>query len=261
MTRILVVGGHGKIARMLAPVLVQRGDSVTSVIRNPDQADAVAATGATPVVFDVEQRSQAEFAELIAGHDAVVWSAGAGGGNPARTRAVDYEAAVRSMDAAVDAGVRRYVMVSYFGSSPDHGVDPENSFYAYAEAKPAADAHLRESGLDWTILAPSSLTLETASGTIDVHAEKSGTVSRENVAHVIAQTLIEPATIGRSIRFNDGDQPIAEAVAAAAAGAGAGAGSATGAGGAAAAGAAGAGAGSATGAGAGGAGGAGTATE
>src|SRR5690606_1158317 len=159
MARILIVGGHGKVALLLAPLLVGRGDEVTAVIRNPDHAEDVRAAGAEPAVFDVEHESREDLAALITGHDAVVWSAGAGGGSAARTRAVDFEAAVRSMDAAKDAGVTRYVMVSYFNASPLHGVPAENPFHAYAEAKAAADEYLRATSLDWTVLGPSALTL------------------------------------------------------------------------------------------------------
>ena len=213
MARILIVGGHGKVALLLAPLLSARGDAVTAVIRNAAHSDDVRAAGAEPVVFDIEQESRESLAQLVSGHDAVVWSAGAGGGNPARTRAVDYEAAVRSMDAAADAGVSRYVMVSYFGSSLDHGIPESNPFHTYAQAKAEADEHLRASSLDWTVLGPSGLTLDDATGRIDATAGESGRVSRANVAQVIAQTLIEPQTVRRTIRFNDGDTPIAEALA------------------------------------------------
>lgn len=213
MARTLIVGGHGKVALLLAPLLTARGDEVTAVIRDAAQADDVRATGALPEVFDIEREGREEFAELIAGHDAVVWSAGAGGGNPARTRAVDFEAAVRSMDAAEDAGVRRYVMVSYFGSSPQHGIPSSDPFHAYAEAKAEADEHLRATSLDWTVLGPSRLTLGEATGRIDATAETSGEVSRADVAAVIAETLRTPATVGRTIRFNSGDRPIAQALA------------------------------------------------
>lgn len=214
MARIVIFGGHGKVALLLAPLLSARGDEVTAVIRNPDHVDDVCAAGAEPVVFDIEQQDQAAIAELLAGHDAVVWSAGAGGGDAARTRAVDRDAAVRSMDAAADAGVRRYVMVSYFGASREHGVPADNPFHVYAEAKAAADEHLRSSELDWTVLGPSALTLEEGTGRIDVTSSESDQVSRANVAEVIAQVLVDDSTIGRTILFNDGETPIAGAVAA-----------------------------------------------
>ena len=212
MSRILIIGGHGKVALLLAPLLVSRGDEVASVIRNAEHGADVSATGATPVVADVEALSVAELAALSTGYDAVVWSAGAGGGSPERTYAVDRDAAIRSMDAAAAARVPRYVMVSYFGASSDHGVAADDPFFAYAEAKAAADDHLRASDLSWTVLGPSALTLDPATGRIDRGAADSGSVSRADVAAVIAATLIEPGTIGRTIRFNGGDVPIAEAI-------------------------------------------------
>ena len=152
--RIVIIGGHGKVAMLLAPLLTEAGHQVTSLIRNADHRDDVAATGAAPVVADVEHLEADAIAGHLAGHDAVVWSAGAGGGNPARTYAVDRDAAIRSMEAAATAGARRYVMVSYFGAGADHGVPPDSGFFAYAEAKAAADAHLRTTDLAWTILGP-----------------------------------------------------------------------------------------------------------
>lgn len=219
MARIIVFGGHGKVAMHLHRILTERGDTVTAVFRNPDHSEEVAVTGAAPLVGDIEQLDTAALAELITGHDAVVFTAGAGGGNPERTYAVDRDAAIRVIDAAGSAGVRRFVMVSYFGAGPDHGVPSDNSFYPYAQAKAAADAHLRATDLDWTVLGPSRLTLEPATGTIavgvrDDHADKAE-VSRENVARVIAAALDPDSgatTIRRTIEFNDGPTPIAEAL-------------------------------------------------
>ncbi len=211
MARITIIGGHGKIALLAAPLLVKAGHEVTSVFRNPEHEADVAKTGAAAKVADVEQLDTAQLAQLFDGQDAVIWSAGAGGGNPARTKAVDQDAAIRTMDAAQQAGAKRYVMVSYFNSSRDHGVDPEDGFWHYAEAKSIADEHLRGTDLDWTILGPSLLTLEPASSTITVDG-KGSEVSRENVAQVIAAVVEDASTIGRTINFDDGDTPIAEAI-------------------------------------------------
>ncbi|WP_168698681.1 SDR family oxidoreductase [Gordonia paraffinivorans] len=215
MTRVAIIGGHGKIALKLARILTDRGDQVTSIIRNPEHVRDVAETGAEPVVADVETLDVAGIATAIADHDAVVWSAGAGGGNPTRTYAVDRDAAIRSIDAAAKVGVRRYVMVSYFGAGPDHGVPEDNSFYAYAEAKAAADSHIKASDLDWTILGPSRLTDEPGSGRISVGGSRTAgdEVSRDNVAAVAAEVLARPETVHKVIEFNDGDTPIPDAVA------------------------------------------------
>lgn len=216
MSRIIVFGGHGRIALLLAPLLVARGDEVTGVIRNPEHASDVEATGAEALVADIENLDVDELAEIIRGHDAVVWSAGAGGGSPERTYAVDRDAAQRSMDAAERAGVRRYVMVSWLGSTADHGVPEGDSFFPYADAKWAADEHLRGSGLEGTILAPGTLTFDEPTARIRIDPAGSGAVSRADVAGVIAASLHGPCTIGRTIRFGNGDAatavPITEAL-------------------------------------------------
>lgn len=212
MAKILIIGGHGKVALELARLLHDRGDQVESLFRNPDHAEEVAATGAAPVTADIEQLDTDALTHLVAGHDAVVFAAGAGGGDPARTYAVDRDAAIRVIDAAVRAGVGRFVMVSYFGAGPEHGVPPENSFFAYAEAKAAADTHLRASNLSWTVLGPGRLTLEPATGRIGI-GQSDGEVSRADVAAVAAAVLANDATIGRTIEFNNGEVPIADALA------------------------------------------------
>jgi uncharacterized protein YbjT (DUF2867 family) len=212
MARIALIGGHGKVALQLARILTDRGDEVSSVFRNPDHADDVAATGATPVIADIERLDVDELTSLLAGHDAVVFSAGAGGGDPARTYAVDRDAAIRVIDAAARAGVPRFVMVSYFGAGPDHGVPQGDPFFAYAEAKAAADDHLRASDLEWTVLGPGRLTLDEPTGRIGIGQAK-GQVSRADVALVAAAALADDSTIGRTVEFNNGETPIAEALA------------------------------------------------
>ncbi|OSM42544.1 SDR family oxidoreductase [Nesterenkonia sp. PF2B19] len=223
--RVVILGGHGKVAMLAAPKLVSAGWSVDSLIRNPDHRDDVAATGATPVVLDIENADVDQLAEAFDGADAVVFSAGAGGGNPARTRAVDLEAAVRSMEAAEQAGVTRYVMVSYVRAETDvDTLDKESSFYPYAEAKHHADSHLRGTALDWTILGPGSLTQQPATrrlqvvdagGLIDGRRPDAAEVgaSRENVAEAITHVLTAGAAVRRTVNFYDGETPLEEALA------------------------------------------------
>ncbi|WP_405373465.1 MULTISPECIES: SDR family oxidoreductase [unclassified Microbacterium] len=212
MARILLIGGHGKIALLLEPILAEAGHHVTAVIRNPDHESDVTDAGATALVADIEQLTTEQLTNVVSGNEVVIWSAGAGGGSAERTYAVDRDAAIRTMDAAVAAGVSRYLMVSYFGAGPDHGVPEDDDFFAYADAKSAADEHLRASGLDATILAPSALTLDAPTGRIDVTATEGRSVARADVAAVLAAAVDEPATIGRTISFNSGDVPIAEAI-------------------------------------------------
>ncbi|MEO7269468.1 MAG: SDR family oxidoreductase [Knoellia sp.] len=209
MASITIIGGHGKIALRLARQLTDARHDVTSWIRKGAQSADIEETGATPAILDVESMSVEQMAEAFAGADVVVWSAGAGGGSPERTVAVDRDAAIRSMDAAVAAGVPRYVMVSYFGAGPNHGVPEDNSFFTYAQAKSDADAYLRETSLDWTVLGPSALTDDSGTGRIEVgDGLTSSHVTRDDVATVAAYVVKHDVFARTTVLFNNGDTPI-----------------------------------------------------
>ena len=218
--RVVLIGGHGKVGLLAAGTLGAAGFAVDSIIRNPDHADDVRKAGGNPVVLDIESADVDALARAFEGAKAVVFSAGAGGGDPQRTHAVDYEAAVRAMKAAEQAGVRRFVMVSYAGADRHvHELDPSDPFYPYARAKHDADAELRKTGLDYTILGPALLTLEPASGKI-MRAEEGGedypeerrVTSRANVAEVIAHVVRTGEASRQTVNFYDGETPIADLI-------------------------------------------------
>ncbi len=215
MARIVIIGGHGKVALLAARKLARAGHDVTSVFRNPGHAAEVAATGAMPRAGDVESMDVDALEEMLRGHDIVIWSAGAGGGNPQRTSAVDRDAAIRSIDASQAAGAGRYIMVSYLGAGLDHGIAPDDPFFPYAEAKAAADEHLRATDLDWTILMPGMLTNEPSRRCVQFGRGATGTTSRELVADVIEAVVaadVDKVT-HTDLPFTDGDVPITTALA------------------------------------------------
>ena len=213
MAHITIIGGHGKVALRLAGQLARGGHAVTSWIRNPGHREDVEHTGASALVADIEGLDVAAITERLPGQDAAVWSAGAGGGSPSRTYAVDRDAAIRSMAAAAQARVRRYVMVSYMYGRPDHGVPKNDPFFPYVDAKAAADTHLASTDLDWTILRPSILTDEPGTGLIETGTDLvERTVSRDDVAAVAAYILDAPQTAGKIIDFNNGETAIADAL-------------------------------------------------
>ncbi len=209
MSDIIIFGGHGKVALLATRILSNRGHHVTSVIRNPDQADEIRAHGGDPKVADIQTQTLADIEELVRGQDAIVWSAGAGGGSGGPPRGLAPAAARGRVQAAKRAGVERYVMVSWSGSVLDHGVPQDNDFFAYAQSKMIADAVVRDSGLEWTIVAPSTLTDDGPTGRVDWDGESSS-VARADVAQVIADVLDNGGTAGSTYRFNSGATAITE---------------------------------------------------
>jgi uncharacterized protein YbjT (DUF2867 family) len=210
---VVIAGGHGQIARRLARLLVNRGDRVRGLIRNPEHADDLRADGAEPVVCDLERASTAALAEAIGGADAVVFAAGAGPGSGAeRKLTVDRDGAIKLLDGAVSAGVTRYVIVSSVGAeSPPDGDDV---FSVYLRAKAQADAALTASDRAWTVVRPGSLSDEPGTGRARLTTEAvRGEVSRADVAATLAEVLHEPRSVRLTFYVIGGDEPIGQALA------------------------------------------------
>lgn len=114
MATTLIFGGSGKVARHLTRLLSAEGHSVYSIIRKPEQEADVKSLGGKPIIQSIEESSVDDMAKTIKSTNAstVVWAAGAGAGNAERTKAVDNEGAIRSMDATAQAGVKRYIIIS-----------------------------------------------------------------------------------------------------------------------------------------------------
>jgi uncharacterized protein YbjT (DUF2867 family) len=214
--RIVIAGGHGRIARRLARLLADRGDSAVGLIRDPGQADDLRADGAEPVVCDLEGSDVATVAGHLAGADAVVFAAGAGpGSGAARKDTVDRAAAALLADAAERAGVRRYLMVSAIGAGNPPTGAPQDVFGAYLQAKAAADTDLTGRDLDWTVLRPGGLLDDPGVGRVRLESSVGGgAIPRDDVAAVLLALLDTPASTGRVWEVVSGETPIPDAVAA-----------------------------------------------
>lgn len=213
--RVVIAGGHGKIALLLEKLLADRGDSVAGLIRNPAQADDLRSAGAEPLVLDLENASVAEVTEHLGGADAVVFAAGAGPGSGVdRKTTVDRDAAILLADAAEAAGVTRYLMVSAMGADATAPEGSDEVFTAYLKAKAAADeAVLAKPALHATIVRPGHLTDDPATGRVRVaESTGSGSISRADVAAILVALLDAPATSGVTFELISGDTTIAEAV-------------------------------------------------
>lgn len=213
--RVAIAGGHGKIALILEKLLADAGHDPIAIIRNPDHASDVLAAGGIPVVIDLEAVDTATLATDIAGVDAVVFAAGAGPGSTAeRKLTVDLGAAVLLADAAVTAGVRRYVMVSAMAAE-SFDPDSDDVFQVYLRAKSEADAAVRSRDLDWTILRPGGLTDEAGTGQVRL-AESTGrgTIPRADVARLVFEALVSGVGVGVQVEAVSGDDHISDALAA-----------------------------------------------
>ena len=218
--RIVVAGAHGQVARRLGRLLSARGDTVVGIIRNPEHEADLAADGVTATVLDLESATVDEVAGVVSGADAVVFAAGAGPNSGApRKDTVDRGAAVLLADAAEQADVRRYLLVSSMGvEAVADGARPagmDDVFVVYLQAKLAAEEDLlARPGLSTTVLRPGGLTDDPGTGrvTLDRRVDR-GSVPRDDVAAVLV-ALLDAGRAGAVVELVSGPTAIADAVAA-----------------------------------------------
>jgi putative NADH-flavin reductase len=212
---VAIAGGHGQVALLLAEELVRRDHEPVGLVRNADHLPDLVKRGARGVVVDLEHTTVEALAAAIAGADVVVFAAGAGpGSGAARKDTLDRAGAVLLADAAEQAGVNRYVMVSAIDVDR---ADPDSDdvYQAYLRAKAAADRDLRaRDSLEWTIVRPGRLSDDEGTGKVDLGPDRSrGSVPRSDVAAVLAELITTGLGVRRQVDLVAGHVPVAEAVA------------------------------------------------
>ncbi|KAK1249437.1 hypothetical protein MKX07_002953 [Trichoderma sp. CBMAI-0711] len=241
---VLILGGHGKIAQLLTPLLLKRSWAVTSIIRKEEQVPTVERLGAglpgrlSVLVRSIEDvDSQDKAARILdeVNPDYVAWSAGAGGkyGTEGTFR-IDRDAAIHFINAAASRpSITRFLLVSYSGSrrkaAPWWSAAEWEDYYkstnlgslaTYYQAKLAADEVLyavaKQSptlvGID---LRPGTLTDE-PKGKVTLGKTKNvkGSVPRATVAHVADALLAAEGVKSGWLDLLQGDDDIDEAVSA-----------------------------------------------
>lgn len=223
---VLVIGATKGTGQALIDHLVadhMADHRLRALVRDPDAPDAVALAeqGVELVVGDLAAEDEAPLRRAVEGVDAVAFCAGSGSSTGKdQTLLVDLHGAVRSIDAAVAAGVGRFVMLSSMAADDPwrRGVE---AIAPYLAAKHAADRVLAASGLDWTVVRPGALTHDAGVGRVRVGQpalapDELGerTIARADVAAVLAACLTAPTAVGATFEVLTGDTPTADAVAA-----------------------------------------------
>ncbi|WP_144097914.1 SDR family oxidoreductase [Croceicoccus sediminis] len=206
--KILVAGAAGAIGNKLVKELADGGHQVTGLVHSEDKVARVRDAGGVPVVADITDKSTLR--EPVSNADVVVFAAGSGG---KAVGEVDRDGAINLVDAAQDAGVGRFVMLSSMAAGePDRGPDELRD---YLVAKGAADDYLRASSLRHVIVRPTSLTDDGGTGKVRIAATDklpSGEIARSDVAATLAACTTDDAPENLTFELIAGEEPIVSAV-------------------------------------------------
>lgn len=196
--RVAVVGANGKIGQQLVKLLHEdSAHEVVALVRKREQVEQQQLQGVEARLFDLED-TVAELGEALAGVDAVTFTAGSGGASgDDKTLLIDLDGAVKAMEAAQAAGIKRFVMVSAWqANNRENWADELKPYYA---AKHYADRELMRSSLEWTIVRPGALTNDKGTGRVDIGEHlPAGSIPREDVARVLLGCLTNNDMVGKA---------------------------------------------------------------
>ncbi len=213
--KVFIVGISGGTGNRIASLLIRQGHSVSGLCRNPKQIAWLAEIGVRTFAGDIAVISEQDLARTIGEAEAVVFTAGAGDqDDESMIDAVDYGGVKKTVAAMREAGCSRLLLISVF---PEAGREKclGDSFEHYISAKKKADVEVVNSGLDWIILRPSSLTDDPATGGVSIGLANFHTqITRDDLASTAVALLDSPEIRRKILEVTEGEQPIASAVSA-----------------------------------------------
>ncbi|TQD39477.1 SDR family oxidoreductase [Haloflavibacter putidus] len=204
---ILVAGANGTTGKLIIDILKKSETyNPIAMVRKQEQKDNFDKQQVQTVMADLE----GDVSQTVQGADKVIFAAGSGGEN---VYGVDQEGAKKMVDAAKEAGLKKFVMLGSIGTDdPSQGGDLTD----YLKAKQNADTYLQSSGLDYSIVRPGALTNADATGKIQTggigELDKSGYISRADVAHTLVEVLPDAIKLQETFEIMSGDTPIKQAI-------------------------------------------------
>jgi uncharacterized protein YbjT (DUF2867 family) len=210
--KVLVVGANGQIGKQVVTFLKESSEhTVKALVRKEEQAKEFKESEIETVLGNLEGTVE-ELADAAKGCDAIVFSAGSGGHTSSdKTLLIDLDGAVKTVEAAEQAGVKRFIMVSALQAH--NRANWNEGLMPYYAAKHYADRMLTQSDLQYTIVRPGGLLNEPGKGKVEATENlEGGTIPREDVAKTILAVLEAENTYHKSFDLVSGDTPIEDAV-------------------------------------------------
>ncbi|WP_082235579.1 SDR family oxidoreductase [Halobacillus massiliensis] len=203
--RVLVIGANGKVGKNIVQKLMENGHEPVAMVRDTDQVPYFEEQGASTVLANLEKEIDHAFYNI----DAVIFAAGSGPNTgPDKTILIDQEGAIKSIEKAKAYGVQRFIMLSSMAADRPESAPVEIRHYLFAKHR--ADEHVRQAGINYTIVRPGMLTNDKGTGkvTLKEHIDDFGDIPREDVAAAIVHLLEVPESEQKSYDLVSGDQLI-----------------------------------------------------
>lgn len=189
---IFLAGASRGVGREIAKYLTQQGKKVKALLRSPDSRAELEAMGIKVVMGDALDAAAMEQAML--GDEPISAVISTIGGLPKDGTRADYLGNKNLIDAAVKAGVQKFILVSSIGSGESVVAIPPQALETLKPVlieKEQAEKYLIASGLIYTVIRPGGLKSEpaTGNGVLTEDYKVAGTIHRADVAQLVCQCL------------------------------------------------------------------------
>ncbi|MDN6639666.1 MAG: SDR family oxidoreductase [Tetragenococcus sp.] len=215
---VLVIGANGNVGKLIVNKL-QESENHTPIamVRKEEQLANFKEQGVQTALADLEGTID-DIAQAAKNAEAIVFTAGSGGNTGAdKTMFIDLDGAVKAVEAAKEAGIDRFVIVSALGSQQwleNPRPDWLEELGPYYPAKFYADQWLKNSGLNYTIVRPGLLSDDNAKGKVKLAKTlvESGNITRSDVAQIVVDSLDNENTYKKEFDVINGDTEIEKAL-------------------------------------------------
>lgn len=203
---ILLAGASRGVGREIAQQLTAENLRVKALLRSEGAAAELNAMGVKTVMGDALNIEDVQRAMM--GDEPVDTVISTIGGLPADGVRADYLGNKNLVDAAVKAGVKRFILVSSIGTGNSAGALPPQALATLGVVlaeKDKAEQHLIASGLSYTVIRPGGLKSEpaTGNGILTEDTRIVGTIHRADVAQLVCRCLHSPLPVNKTLAAVD----------------------------------------------------------
>lgn len=206
MNRTLIIGASGQIGKILTQKMLDDGHHVVALVRDKQKLSHINSENLT--IF--EQDLNSDFSAAFDQCSNVVFVAGSGASTGAdKTLLIDLWAACRAADYAKSNHVKHFIMISSIGA--DEPLKGSETMQPYLVAKHMADEHLINSGLQYTIIRPGTLTNDKSKANFSTERPKDksqAVITREDVALAVLYRVKNPVKENSIVELFNGNDSI-----------------------------------------------------
>ncbi len=189
---IFLAGASRGVGREIANCLTAQDFQLKALLRSEEKRQELEAMGIKVVLGDALNLNDVE--QAILGEETIDAVISTIGGIPKDSERADYLGNKNLIDAAVKAGVKKFILISSIGTGNSADAIPPQALETLKPVlieKHKAEQHLINSGLNYTVIRPGGLKSEpaTGNGILTEDPRIAGTIHRVDVAQLVCSCL------------------------------------------------------------------------